>query len=514
MEKAWRMKRAGLILAGMLAVGLAIRLYIVSLDIRTLIPNFLSDDFFCYLKLSQNLAAGLGATFDGITKTNGFHPLYAIFLAFVYRLAGSSLETPIRIALATLSLFELLTGVLIYKILRLPSLGGNEKSALAGVLFWVFNPFVLTGTFYGIETAISVFFVTLALYQYLKIRNSAVALGRYAALGFLLGFAVLARTDSVFIIIAIVIDLLAQKKTHAMIVTAAISAIVASPWFVWSYLTFGIFQQNSGAVLTYIGAFKAGSFLSRSYIAAKMQAFYLAVRIIALFLASVALPATFFLLLHMRKKIKLRIDFRKLLLNVIVLFGIILFFYYPVLMWGATRRYYQPLLVVTAIAVGLMFKPLTLSKDRRIPTVFILLLIVNLAAVTWFYFAYRNDAPQAWQLDLYETAFWLQSNTQPSDRIGSFNFAIMGYFSNRTVIDTIGVMNDEAYHAVLNHRLFSYIEERDIRYLVDNEDTFDSMAPFMGDINYMQHLKPIYKKPLNNRPNEFMVVYEVVNESR
>jgi hypothetical protein len=508
-------RRAGLVLAAILALGLAVRLYVISLDLKVLLPNFLSDDFFCYLKLCRNIASGLGVSFDGVTTTNGFHPLYAALLTVVYSFTGSDLELPIRIALLFLSVFEALTGVLVYKMLLLPAFGKDSRSALVGCLFWMLNPFVLTGTFYGIETAMSVFFVTLALYRYLKMRNAEREGNGYVALGAIIGFAILARTDSVFALIAIAADLLARGRLRGMILTAGSAMLVSSPWFVWNYLTFGMLQQESGLVVTYLTASQAGSFLSAQYLAAKAGVFYLSMRILAMFAASMALPVGFAVALHLLKKINLAMDYRKLLLNVVVLFSLLLVLYYPALLWAVTRRYYQPILMVFALAIGLLYKPIASLSDKRIPAAFVLLLIINLAAASWFYFIYRPSAQQAWHLDLYDTALWLRENTNASDRLGGFNFAIIGYFSNRTVIDTIGVMNDEAYHALVERRLFSYIRERNIRYLVDDEKTFDSISPFMGDADYMQHLRLVYKKPLKERPDEHIVVYEVVaNESQ
>lgn len=48
------------------------------------------DDFFYYLKVAQNLAAGRGSTFNGLVPTNGYHPLWMLTLATVLRLGANS----------------------------------------------------------------------------------------------------------------------------------------------------------------------------------------------------------------------------------------------------------------------------------------------------------------------------------------------------------------------------------------------------------------------------------------
>lgn len=41
---------------------------------------YAQDDLYYYLVVARNLAHGLGSTFDGVTPTNGYHPLYLLLL--------------------------------------------------------------------------------------------------------------------------------------------------------------------------------------------------------------------------------------------------------------------------------------------------------------------------------------------------------------------------------------------------------------------------------------------------
>ena len=43
--------------------------------------RYLSDDAFYYFRIATHVAAGHGPTFDGLTRTSGFHPLYVLLLA-------------------------------------------------------------------------------------------------------------------------------------------------------------------------------------------------------------------------------------------------------------------------------------------------------------------------------------------------------------------------------------------------------------------------------------------------
>jgi hypothetical protein len=41
--------------------------------------SYLADDTFYYLHIANNIADGLGSTFDGVSRTNGYHPLWMVF---------------------------------------------------------------------------------------------------------------------------------------------------------------------------------------------------------------------------------------------------------------------------------------------------------------------------------------------------------------------------------------------------------------------------------------------------
>lgn len=64
---------------------------------------FFSDDFFYYLKVAANIAAGHGSTFDSIHATNGYHPLWMLFLVAFVRILPDSLLFPAITAAILLS---------------------------------------------------------------------------------------------------------------------------------------------------------------------------------------------------------------------------------------------------------------------------------------------------------------------------------------------------------------------------------------------------------------------------
>lgn len=61
---------------------------------------FQQDDFFYYLKVARNLAAGHGSTFNGLVSTNGYHPLWLLTLAAVCRFVPTDHGLMIFLALS------------------------------------------------------------------------------------------------------------------------------------------------------------------------------------------------------------------------------------------------------------------------------------------------------------------------------------------------------------------------------------------------------------------------------
>jgi hypothetical protein len=58
-----------------------------ALDARAAALTFYDDGYY-YFQIARNLARGAGFTFDGIHATNGFHPLWLLLQAPLFRLFG------------------------------------------------------------------------------------------------------------------------------------------------------------------------------------------------------------------------------------------------------------------------------------------------------------------------------------------------------------------------------------------------------------------------------------------
>jgi len=124
---------------------------------------FVRDDAYYYFKVAQNISEGHGSTFDGINKTNGYHPLWMIICIPIFALARFDLILPLRILLVLLSGLSVATGILLYRLLGrifAPAIGAFAA------LYWVFDT-KINAVIYrqGLETGIAAFFIVLLLYK-------------------------------------------------------------------------------------------------------------------------------------------------------------------------------------------------------------------------------------------------------------------------------------------------------------------------------------------------------------
>ena len=83
------------------------------------------------------------------------------------------------------------------------------------------------------------------------------------------------------------------------------------------------------------------------------------------------------------------------------------------------------------------------------------------------------------QVDGYRIAVWLAENTPEDSRVGVWNSGIVGYFSNRTVINMDGVVNNELYRYVSRKGVSFYDIEAIFPYMLQQE--IDYMTDIGGD---------------------------------
>jgi len=153
---------------------------------------YVPDDSFYYFKISENLLKGYWFSFDTITKTNGFHPLWLFVITPLIHFFGKNFS-PI-IILSSLFFF---TGNFIFTMLieRVSS----EKYARTFSYLISLNPLVIIFSINGLETGL--LYCIFSIFMYYIIINSFDTKIHFIILGIISALLFLSRTDSSFIII-------------------------------------------------------------------------------------------------------------------------------------------------------------------------------------------------------------------------------------------------------------------------------------------------------------------------
>ncbi len=155
--------------------------FIVSLILIILIPHlfvvfahqnivlnwFTTDDAFYYFKTAQNIVEGQGVTFDGMARTNGFHPLWMILLIPIFTLVRVDLILPLRLVIVLQVFLALGSSLVLYQFVRSRC---SRWVALMTSLFWAFSPIIYKVIFKGgTEAGLNAFFLMLLWWQYYHI---------------------------------------------------------------------------------------------------------------------------------------------------------------------------------------------------------------------------------------------------------------------------------------------------------------------------------------------------------
>jgi hypothetical protein len=513
----------------LLLFGLGIRLYISNHDLPLLFQKCVVDDAFFYLNISKHIASGQGATFDGSIMTNGFHPVYAILLVPVFWFTHANLQAPLHWALGLLSVFNVMTGLVVFFIVR--KIAGSH-AGLAAAFLWLFNPYVVLISLSGVEVGISAFFISVCILHYIGIRNRNEIDKKDTALSSALtALALLSRIDSVFIFAAIALDMLycSNRRRDKLIrsisrcaLYLSVTILFMAPWFAWNIARFGTIRQISGVTLPNIAHTmyldQYGTYLSPGFIKTELFHLKLWISHIALYSGGASLWILFSLaVLWMLFNKGARAAAADLLnrmerISFVLLAAVFVVSFYALYFWGWLRPwYYLSVILAITLFLGILagfVQELLRSRFKLLSSPGIITMFTLLAFVVCFtysgYGAWKRGL-FAFQKQLYDSALWLNENTGKNEKIGAISAGIYGYITKRT-IDLAGVVNAEAYRAMRNRRIFDYLLEKKMSYLVDRQDMIEFYSRRFDRNGFLHRLTPV--KSFGPNPAD-IVVYKL-----
>ncbi|MBL8861146.1 MAG: hypothetical protein JNK02_03960 [Planctomycetes bacterium] len=217
--------------------------------------GLLSDDAFYYLEIARSIVRGEGSSFDGISSTNGYHPLWMLVMVAACALAGEGLLAPVCAMILVSAVVCGATLALVAAVTERWAAPGFGALALAACLL----PNLLTAMSNGLETALvllTVFAWAWWVYRCEGLGWSAPARSNFTT-GLWLGLIFLARLDSAFVVLAagalffaagIVARVPWADLVRRSLVLVAGVLVFAAPYFLWCHAQFGTLSPISGRV--------------------------------------------------------------------------------------------------------------------------------------------------------------------------------------------------------------------------------------------------------------------------
>lgn len=503
-----------------LGVGLLVRVLFLAGAGEHAVVAVVPDDAYYYFKVARNIVAGQGATFDGIHATNGYHPLWLGALLPAARVVSDP-QLFVRVALGMGVALSFLTAVLLYQLVRRVT-ESWWVPLLALILYWL-NPRAVVSSLNGLETSLSTFLFTALLWLTLRIagfnRQSAIGNRKWdsVALGLLMGLLFLARTDNVFFIGAFWLAVVAftergQRLKRGTLMAAAAAAL-AVPWVAYNWLAFGSPIQVSGLSIPYVhhvlyrpedhgGLFPTlyglKQFAVMLYEGLRGEIGYS--RLISF--PAVGLSLLIFALAWRKDGVMPRGMRRAVLvLGGLGLASLAHLFVHSAIRWYPRPWYFDQLLVLLPLVFALTLAVLERWEQSRVPDsrgpqrlgALVVAMLTALAALqTTLSVRTLSRGEWPWAMEMLDSARWLRHNTGKDDVAAAFNAGIIGYYSDRRVVNLDGAVNNAAYDALRRKDLLGLMRQAKVtRYLDFEPMMLSQFRPFLGPLAQRVRMRPL-----------------------
>lgn len=449
--REWRIRK----LVYFFLLGLLVRLVLAWLPEKYLF-YLVSDDAYYYFTIARNWAGRGLLSADGITLTNGFHPLWLFLITPIFSLFGDQHWFSIHLVLTISAFFDTAAGFLMYKSLEKL---GKPGLGLWAAGFFYFHPFGILHSMNGLETALNSFFLALLVYLSLGAIPQWLPHG-WLPLGTAIGLALLTRTDNIFFVLPFLAYLFWRERNFKAILKVTAAAILlVGPWLVYNFVSFGTVVQTSGTAYPwyyhqlYLNGFKTyfsltlfPYLLRLGLYAFAENAFHYGNWVLTIMLSLV--------LIYRLKSWPAR--YRPLLWT---LAGSALFLAVHLFVrWSVRPWYPQAVFVLTLPAVVL-----ALDGIRRYLVG--LVVVVSLVLSGWWVWNWPFRLADRSRVMLK----MIEEKIPTADRVGVFNSGYLQYFTDKKVINLDGLVNNEVLPYYQKKKGWEYFRRRNIRWLVDTQ---------------------------------------------
>ena len=440
---------------------------------------FLPDDAYYYFSLARNVAEGKGPRVDTFNTTTGFQPLWGAICISAFTLIHNNTLAVLVLLLVSL-LAELLTIWLLYQWMSDLALPGTAIVLMT--CWWALSSQTMLNILNGMETSLSILFV-MAVYYSLKSRNAWIT-------GLLCGMAVLARTDALVLGISITLVWLYRRQFKHILVLWLCIFLVALPWVIFvSSLGKTPIPESGQAVRLLTLSVEGFPYYSVSESIWRNPVFhwrqllnfinFLGWNTIALYPFSLfpnlsAILVCLFIVLIM-------IHFRNVPTIAIFLLHISgLIAAYSLFVGGSWFhfRYTTSIsLLFSALIVGMFYQWVSRKQITRIYVIFV---SAGLIVLHILFNPLLNSHDKGLSLtsmgqSFYDSTIWMNQTIPSTSIVGAFQTGIISYYSDFSVLNLDGKVNNAAYVALRDKTMWQYLCQREVDYVVDWPSFIDEL---------------------------------------
>ncbi len=434
---------------------------------------FTSDDAFYYFETAINVARGQGSTFDGVTRTNGYQPLWFWLLVPIFYLFNG--RRPALIAVTILSaLLWLAAAFLMWALLR-----SIARAAIAPVGL---IPFIIVGYgiwFTGVEFPLV---VTALLAVLLVIQKSGFlsnarppSVPRLLALGGLLVVLELSRLDATAVVVVVVVAGCWRWRNHwraslgAGIIVAGPPILALLAYVGWNQWAFGTPLPVSGQAKQLAGPTwnPAAIFEFLTY------GDYVSIPLLlGIVTYASALMAMFTRISGTASELRVA---RYLLLVLLLAQTMQLAYYATASSWRMEPWYYYMTVPTLGLALTVLanaaLERMGIRNEKKVAAIWltvVALLVLGFAArVTWKAIKIYHPGDDPVSQDLY-AAHWVNAHAGVDERLAMGDWAgTFSYYADRPVLQLEGLVSSPEYlESLRTNTVPDFLEAHNVAYIV------------------------------------------------
>jgi hypothetical protein len=476
-----------LVIIAAVVVAAALGVSILAAPVGRLVV-IVPDDAFYYLQIARNLVATGRSTADGVSVTNGYHPLW---LAIVTSLAAiiPDREWLLRAAVGMSVLLHFVASWLVGA--RVTQMVGRAWGR-AAALCWLLNRVAFVIALQAMESTLYIVMLLVALGVHLRLAATFAAATREIPqrrllflYGASLGFVILARTEGAIIAVIALVWLGARlwRTPIRWGLCAATLGLVVMPWLLFSLWQVGTIQQDSGAMKALWAADLFPSVASRLtnlldttdyFFRGSMRLMWYSLPSPLFVMAVITLGAACVAVQWRRPRGRAALALRAVVIPtsvVAVVYGLTL----------VDRQIWWLGLPWLAIFLTAMIGTVWLC--RAIPAVrrrqpLVRGAVVAASLLSFIALARAPLAPYQWQADVLRSQTAIERLIPADQRIGCFNAGIPLYFGTGRVIALDGLVSHAARRYWIEHRVDDYVRDANVRFIADDAMTLSRARHF------------------------------------